>query len=123
MDTLLRKLAEWRTGGSAAQIIVVEGGAEVETSRAFVRGAVVGIGVASIIFVLTAPSRSDPNLLEELERREQLVRESQARVLQAVSIADVCLTTAQQLEQTLSSYQAFLSGRAAPGPGSILVKP
>lgn len=123
MDTLLRKLAEWRTGGSAAQIIVVEGGAEVETSRAFVRGAVVGIGVASIIFVLTAPSRSDPNLLEELERREQLVHESQARVLQAVSIADVCLTTAQQLEQTLSSYQAFLSGRAAPGPGSILVKP
>lgn len=123
MDTLLRKLAEWRTGGRNAQIIVVEGGAEVETSRAFVRGAVVGIGVASIIFVLTAPSRSDPNLLEELERREQLVRESQARVLQAVSVADVCLTTAQQLEQTLSSYQAFLSGRAAPGPGSILLKP
>lgn len=123
MDTLLRKLAEWRTGGKAAQIIVVEGGAEVESSRAFVRGTVVGIGVASIIFVLTAPSRSDPNLLEELDRREQLVREAQSRVMQAVSVADVCLSTAQQLEETLSSYQAFLSGRAAPGPGSILLKP
>lgn len=123
MDTLLRRLAEWKAKRRAAQVIVFDGGAEVEKSRSFLKGAVMGIGVSSVIFVVTAPGRSDPNLLAELDRREALVRDANLRLMQAVAVADVCLSTAQQLEETLASYQSFLSGRSTPGAGSILSKP
>lgn len=119
MDTLLRMLAEWKAKGKAAQVIVFDGGAEVDTSRAFLRGVVLGIVASTVIFVITAPGRADPNLVAELERRESMVRESNLRLTQAVSIADVCLSTAKQLEETLASYQAFLSGRPLPaGPAA-----
>lgn len=112
MNTLLRRLAEWKGRRRAAQIIVFDGGAEVETSRAFLKGAMIGVALTTALYLVSAPGTSDEHLLDELERRQALVREANHRLTQAVAIADVCLSTANQLEQTLASYQAFLSGRA-----------
>ena len=46
----------------------------------------------------------------ELERRELLLQEANGRLRQALEVADICLTTADQLEKTLTSYQALLRG-------------
>lgn len=110
MNTLLRKLAEWKARRTAAQIIVFDGGAEVERARSFLNGALAGVGISTALFLITAPGSSDPTLLDELERRQTLVREAHQRLSQAVAVADVCLSTAHQLEETLESYQSFLSG-------------
>lgn len=118
MNTLLRKLAEWKGRQKAAQIIVFDGGAEVDTSRAFLRGAALGVVLSTAMFLVTAPGMSDPNLLAELDRRQALVRDANQRLNQAIAVADVCLSTANQLEETLASYQAFLSGRAPDAGGS-----
>jgi hypothetical protein len=119
MNALLRRLAQWKGRRRAAQIIVFDGGAEVETSRAFLKGAVIGIGLTTVLFLVSAPGTSDEHLLDEIERRQALVREANQRLTQAVAIADVCLSTANQLEETLASYQAFLSGR----PGLLIGPP
>jgi hypothetical protein len=112
MDTLLRRLAEWKGRRRAAQVIVFDGGAEVETTRAFAKGALSGIGVTLLIFLLTAPTITDSSSVAELERREHLLREANDRTNQAMSVARVCLATAEHLEQTLESYQAFLGSSA-----------
>lgn len=114
MDTLLRKYAEWKGKRKAAQIIVFDGGAEVERTRFFLRGAVVGIGVSFGLFALTAPTTADPRLMEEARHREELLAESHQRLEQAVMVANVCVNTAQELERTLNSYQQFLGGKQAP---------
>lgn len=119
MNTLLRRLAEWKGRRRAAQIIVFDGGAEVETSRAFLKGAMIGVALTTALFLVSAPGTSDEHLLDEMERRRALVREANQRLTQAVAIADVCLSTANQLEETLASYQAFLSGR----PGLLIGPP
>lgn len=111
MDTILRKLAEWKGRRRAAQVIVFDGGAEVETARAFARGAFSGIAVTLVVFLLTAPSITDLPAAAELEHRESLLREANRRTEQAMGVASVCLNTAEHLEKTLASYQSFLGNR------------
>lgn len=111
MDTLLRKLVEWKGRRRAAQIIVFDGGAEVEKTRAFVKGTVTGIVLTLGVFLLTAPTSNDPQAVEELRRRELLLAEANQRTAQAVSVADICLNTAEHLERTLDSYQSALLRR------------
>ena len=115
MDTVLRKLAEWKARHRAAQIIVFDGGAEVERSRAFLRGALTGIVVTLGVFLLTAPRSVDALIVDEVSRRGDLLRESSDRLAQAVQVAQVCVSTAENLERTLASYQSILGGRSRPG--------
>jgi hypothetical protein len=114
MNTLLRWLAERKAGHSGAQVIVFDGGAEVERTRSFLRGTLLGAALALGTFVLTAPTTTDARTVEELQRRELLLDEANRRLRQALEVADVCLTTAGQLEKTLTGYQALLRGS---GPG------
>ncbi len=112
MRALLRRLAEWKAGHKGAQVIIFDGGAEVERTRSFVRGTVFG-GVLTLgAFLLTAPTTTDARTIEELERRELLLQEANRRLRQALEVADVCLSTAGQLEKTLTGYQALLRGNA-----------
>jgi hypothetical protein len=110
MNTLLRRLAEWKAGHSGAQVIVFDGGAEVERTRSFLRGTLLGAALTLGAFVLTAPTTTDARTVEELQRRELLLDEPNRRLRQALEVADVCLTTAGQLEKTLTGYQALLRG-------------
>jgi hypothetical protein len=108
MDTLLRKIAEWKGRNRAAQVIVFDGGAEVERTRAFLKGAVTGIGVALVVFFMTAPTSTDGAVIEELRQRELLLHETTHRLQQAMSVANVCLNTAERLDRTLDAYQSHL---------------
>ena len=108
MDTFLRKLAEWKGRRRAAQVIVFDGGAEVERTRAFMRGAVTGIVLALIVFFMTAPTSTDAVVVQELQVREKLLSEANDRLEQAVTVANVCLDTAERLEQTIDSYKTYL---------------
>lgn len=113
MYPLLRRIVEWKAGRKGAQVIIFDGGAEVEKTRAFVKGAATGGGVVILAFALTAPTTIDPSLADEIVRRERLLGESNRRAEQAIEVAAVCLNTAQNLERTLASYQDFLGGRSA----------
>ena len=108
MDTLLRVLAEWKGRRRAAQVIVFDGGADVATTRAFARGAVSGILITLVVFLLTAPTLTDMTAQAEMEHRKTLLEEANRRSEQAMGIARVCLETAGHLERTLASYQSFL---------------
>ena len=108
MKTLLRKIAEWKGKHRSAQIIIFDGAADVQKTEAFLKGALTGIVMALLVFLLTAPSTNDPGLIEELDRRQKLLTESHRRMDQAVEVAHMCLETAGQLEETLASYQAYL---------------
>lgn len=108
MDTLLRKLAEWKGRRKAAQIIIFDGAAEVQTTRAFLRGALAGVFLSLVVFLLTAPTQLEPRTAEEISRREQLLLETSHRLNQALAVADACVNTAEHLQNTLSSYQSFL---------------
>lgn len=112
MDTLLRMFAEWKGKQKAAQVIVFDGGAEVERTRAFLKGAFMGIALATGTFMLTAPTSTDVTLVQEIGEREKLLEESHQRLAQAVQVAGVCLNTARDMEATLDSYQSFLGARA-----------
>jgi gas vesicle protein len=111
MDTILRAFARWKARRKSAQIIIFDGGAEVETSRAFLKGGVTGVVVATLVFLLAAPSSVESHILEEVERREALVREANERVQEAMTLTDLCLRTAHGMEQTLHSYQERLGRR------------
>lgn len=110
MDTLLRAIAVWKGRRRSAQVIVFDGGAEVETTRAFMRGVLSGVALAVIIFLLTAPTITDPAMVEDLRSRELLLRQANQRTEQAMGVAKICLDTAEQLDRTLGSYQTFLGG-------------
>lgn len=110
MNTLLRRLAEWKAGHRGAQVIVFDGAAEVERTGSFVRGTIFGAALALGAFLLTAPTTTDVRTMEELQHRELLVEEANGRLRQALEVAEVCLTTAGHLERTLTSYQALLGG-------------
>ena len=116
MDTLLRKLAEWKGRRKAAQIIIFDGGAEVQRTKSFVRGALTGIGLTLGVFALSAPTSGDPELLEHVRLQEEMISDARARLNQAVQVAGLCVSTAANLEQTLSTYQAFLGSRGALDP-------
>jgi hypothetical protein len=119
MYAFLRRIVEWRAKRKAAQVVIFDGAAEVEKTGAFAKGAITGIFATVVVFSLTAPSSLDPALAEEVTRREALLVESNLRAEQAMRVADVCLSTAQNLERTLSSYQAFLGNRAPSGLAEI----
>lgn len=114
MDTLLRWLAERKAGRRGAQIIVFDGGSEVERTRSFLRGTLLGAALTLGAFLLTAPTTTDARTVEELEHREMLLQEANRRLRQALEVADVCLSTAAQFEKTLSGYQALLRGSSSP---------
>lgn len=114
MDTILRKLAEWKGRHRAAQVIVFDGGADVEKTRAFLRGAVTGIIMALLVFFMTAPTSTDARVIEELQERQGLLDETNDRLQQAMTVANVCLNTAERLDRTIESYQSRLG--ATPGP-------
>ena len=113
MDTLLRKIAEWKGRHRAAQVIVFDGGAEVEKTRAFLKGAVTGIALALLVFFLTAPSSTDGRVIEQLQERQALLDETNGRLQQAMTVANVCLSTAERLDKTLDSYQSHLGAKFA----------
>lgn len=113
MYTLLRWIAEWKGGRRGAQVIVFDGGAEVERTRAFLRGAVTGIAAATLAFVLMSPTTPGVGLAEELRRRDAQLREARERADQAVAIAGMCVGTAQTLKETLDGYRGMV--RAYPG--------
>ena len=108
MDALLRRYAEWRGHRRAAQVIVFDGAAEVEKTRAFVRGALMGIALSFGVLLLAAPGTTDSAVLVEAARRAQLVREAEGRAQQAARITDACLVTAQRMDQTLQDYKRIL---------------
>jgi len=113
MDTLLRKIAEWKGRHRAAQVIVFDGGAEVEKTRAFLKGAVTGIVLALLVFFMTAPSSTDARVIEQLQERQTLLDETNERLQQAMTVANVCLSTAERLDKTLDSYQSHLGAKFA----------
>lgn len=108
MHAVLRRLMEWRGRRLGAQIIIFDGAAELEKKTAFVKGAASGIFVATLLLALTAPTTLSPRLTEEIQRREMLLQVSNQRADQALKVADICLSTAQNLERTLAAYQSFL---------------
>lgn len=110
MNVLLRALAEWKGRRRAAQVIVFDGAADAEKTAAFLKGALTGIVCALVTFLMTAPSSADPRLIEELDRRQRLLEESNRRMDQALSVARVCLDTAEKLEDTVAGYQVYLKG-------------
>jgi hypothetical protein len=111
MDTLLRKIAEWKGKHRAAQVIVFDGGADVERTRAFLKGALTGIGVALVVFFMTAPTSTDGAVIEELQQRQKLLDETTTRLQQAMTVANVCLNTAERLDRTLDAYQSHLGSK------------
>lgn len=111
MDFVLRKLAEWKGRSRAAQVIVFDGGAEVERTRSFLRGALAGIGLTSAVFLLAAPGGDDARLVEEVARQQTLLRQNQQQLDQAMQVAAVCLASAERLEGTVRSYENVLGGR------------
>jgi len=110
METLLRKLAEWKGRRRAAQVIIFDGAADAEKTAAFVKGALLGMLAAMVMLMLTAPSSAEPALIEELDRRQKLLDQANQGFDQAVGVARVCLDTADKLEATLASYQTYLGG-------------
>jgi hypothetical protein len=111
MDTLLRKLAEWKARRRAAQVIVFDGGAEVERTRAFLKGALTGIALSFGVFLLTAPDATDAATLQELRHREALLHETDRRLQQALQVTDLCLSTADRLQRTVAAYEGYLGGK------------
>ncbi|HEX7242805.1 MAG TPA: hypothetical protein VF263_21130 [Longimicrobiaceae bacterium] len=108
MYTLLRWLAEWKGRRRGAQVIVFDGGSEVERTAAFFRGVLVGGGAVLLAGLVTAPLSSDSALREEGARRETLLRDAERRADQAFAITRECLGTAQTLSETLSGYREMV---------------
>ncbi len=119
LNSVLRKLTEWKARRKAVQIIVLDGGADLEKTRSFAKGVAVGVGLTALVLALTAPTAMDAELLEEIAEREALLDETKRRAEQAMGVADFCLTTAQNMEQTLTAYQSFLGSSDASLPPSF----
>lgn len=111
MDALLRWYAQWRGRSRAAQVIVFDGGAEVEKTRYFFRGAVFGIAASFVVMSLAAPGSVDAGLLNEVERHSVIARDASARAAEAAKVATLCLNTAQHMEWTLAQYRSALDRR------------
>lgn len=108
MDALLRRWVEWKGRRRAAQVIIYDGAAEYEKTRSFISGIVAGVLGLTFVFALTAPTSIDPQILDQVQRREALVHEANQRAEQAVQLAQICINTAQDMDQTLASYQKML---------------
>jgi hypothetical protein len=112
MDYLLRRWVEWKGRRKSAQVIVYDGGAEVERTRAFFRGSLTGAALMAAVYMLAAPSTVSPTLLLEMEHHQALAKESAARTEQALEVARLCMRTASGLEETLASYQSLIGPEA-----------
>jgi hypothetical protein len=119
MRPFLRSLSRWYARRRGAQVVVFDGAAEIEKTRAFAKGAICGVLATTAVIVMAAPTRTSPSVLEEVERRESLLKESNQRAAQAIQVADMCLATATSLERTLSAYQTFLGRGEPPGPAPV----
>lgn len=108
MYTLLRWMVEWHARRRGAQVIVFDGGAEVERSRAFLRGVLVGGAVVLVAGIVAAPLAFDPVLMREAERREALLREAESRARDATEVTGVCLAAVQTLQRTLDGYREMV---------------
>lgn len=111
VDSILRWLVQWKGRRKAAQIIVFDGGAEIDRIRSFVQGAVTGTVLSFAVILLAAPNTANTALLAEAERREVLLQESNERVAQAVEVANVCLNTAERMQRSVDHYQHLLRQR------------
>lgn len=111
IDTILRRLVEYKARRRAAQIIVFDGGAEIDRIRSFAKGAVTGTILSFGIMLVAAPNAPDAALLVEVKQREQLLRESNQRTEQAMAVADACLQTAERVQRSVNSYQQLLRAR------------
>lgn len=120
MKDILRRLAQWKGERKGAQVIIFDGGADVEKTRSFLKGTFVGAGFAIAAFAVSAPTMLDPQLAAEISHREALLHESNARAERAMEVADVCLNTARNLENTLAAYQAFL-GSESPNRANAML--
>lgn len=110
MHEILRRFIDWKARRKGAHIVIFDGAAELDKTRSFLKGTAVGVGIALLAFAITAPTTLEPVLADEIARREVLLNESNARATKALEVADVCLSTARNLENTLAAYQAFLGG-------------
>ena len=119
MEALLRRYVEWRAHSQASHVIIYDGAAEVEKTRAFVRGALTGIALSFGVLLLAAPGTADSAVLAEAARRMELVRQAEARAQQAARITDACLVTAQRLDRTLADYQHALGSRGFTPAASL----
>jgi hypothetical protein len=108
MDVLLRAYAAWRGRRRSAQILVFDAGAEVDTTRAHLRGALAGAAATLVLVALIAPGGVQPDLLAEMERRQALVHEARERSEQATALVHACLRTAEGMEETVTAYRAML---------------
>ncbi len=108
MYTLLRWLVEWKARRRGAQVIIFDGGAEVERTRAFFHGACAGGGAVIAVIILAAPTGSDPALRAETEHRGELLVEANRRTREAVTITEACLQTAQTMKETLDGYREIV---------------
>ena len=108
MNAFLRAYAAWKYRRKPAQIIVIDGAAEIAASLAFLKGGLAGMGMALLLFAVMAPSTVSPAVVEEMARREALVHEARERSEQATALVHACLRTAEGMEQTLASYQKIL---------------
>ena len=108
MYTLLRWLVEWKARRRGAQVIIFDGGAEVERTRAFFHGVCAGGGAVIAVIILAAPTGSDPGLRAETERRGALLAEANRRTAEAVTITEACLQTAQTMKETLDGYREIV---------------
>lgn len=113
MDVLLRMYAAWKGRRKPAQIIVIDGAAQVASGRAFLKGGFAGIGASLLLFSIMAPGGASADLLEEAARREALLHEAQARTRQATDLVHACLRTAEGMEETVLAYRQML--RSPPG--------
>jgi len=116
MNALLRRFVEWKGRRRAAQIIVFDGAGEYERARSFLRGSLTGAGLTLAAFLLSAPDAPDERLVSALDQRDESLKEANTRLAQALSVADICLSTAQDLERTLQAYQSLLGSRGLPVP-------
>jgi hypothetical protein len=119
MRPFLRRLGMLWRRGRGGQVVIFEGASDIERTRAFAKGAICGVLAASVLIVIAAPRTTSSVALVELERREELLRESNERAAQAIQVADVCLATANSLERTLSAYQVFLGREVSPDPSPL----
>lgn len=114
MDVLLRVYAAWKGRRRSAQVIVIDGAAQVATGRAFLRGGMTGIVLSLLLFSIMAPGGVDADLLAETARREALLREARERSEHATALVHACLRTAEGMEETVLAYRQMLRSPAEP---------
>jgi hypothetical protein len=108
MRAALRRLTGWQKKPKIKRVVVLGDGGRLGRTRAFALGTGLGIAVTTIALVISGPTLLNPELAAEIAQRDRLLETTNHRADQALRVADVCLSTAQNLERTLAFYQSFL---------------